>query len=62
MHTVATWLELAAHARSVADDMSDPTERTEMLDIVSNYERQARETVSYWEITRYFGAYPLWIW
>jgi hypothetical protein len=62
MHTVATWLELAAHARSVADGMSDPTERTEMLDIAANYEQQARETASHPEIARYFGACPSRTW
>ena len=42
MHTGATWLELASRARLVADSMSDPSERTAMLDIAADYEQQAR--------------------
>ena len=59
MHTVATWLDLAAHARSVADGMGDPTERAEMLDIAMSYEQQAHEEVaSHSASARYFGAWP----
>ena len=47
MHTVATWLDLAAHARSVADRVGDPTERAEMLDIARNYEQRAHEVASH---------------
>jgi hypothetical protein len=57
MHTVATWLDLAAHARSVADRVGDPTERAEMLDIARNYEQRAHEVASHVESARNFGAF-----
>ena len=62
MHTAATWLELAAHARTVADGILDRAERREMLDIAANYEQQAQESVFRPEPTLCFGAYPSRIW
>jgi hypothetical protein len=62
MHTAATWLELAAHTRAIADDILDWAERREMLDIAASYEQQAQETASHTEPTRYFGACPPLIW
>ena len=63
MHTAATWLELAAHARAVADSILDRAERRAILDIVvADYERQAQEASLGLEPARYFGAYssPVW--
>jgi hypothetical protein len=60
MHTAATWLELAAHARAVADSTLDRVERRAMLDIVvADYERQAQEASL---SARYFDIYssPIW--
>jgi hypothetical protein len=56
MHTIVTWLELAARARSLADEMSDLTERTEMLDIAASYEQRAGEIASSQAPTRYLGT------
>ena len=59
MYTAATWLELAAHSRSVADGMSDPAERAALMKIVASYEQQARQTTSSPpDITPYLGACP----
>ena len=60
MYTVATWLDLAARARSVADGMDDPIERAEMLDIVMSYEQQAHEVASHSESALYFGPCRRW--
>lgn len=62
MHTAATWLELASRARLVADSMSDPSERTAMLDIAADYEQQAQGTPSHPETALYLGAYQSRIW
>jgi hypothetical protein len=62
MHTAATWLELAAHTRAIADGILDWAERREMLDIAANYEQQAQETASHPEPTRYFGPFPSLLW
>jgi hypothetical protein len=63
MHTAVTWLELAAHARAVADSILDRVERRAMLDIVvADYERQAQEASLGREPPRYFGAYSSSIW
>lgn len=43
MHSAATWLELAARTRSLADGMSDLSERRAALAIVADYEAQARD-------------------
>jgi hypothetical protein len=59
MHTAATWLELAAHTRAIADDIPD---LAEILDIAANYERQAQEIAFHPEPTRYFGACPSVTW
>jgi hypothetical protein len=61
MHTAATWLKLAAHSRSLADGMSDPAERAELMKIVASYEQQARDCSSP-VITPYFGACPSFRW
>jgi len=62
MHTAATWLELAAHTRAIADSTLDRAERREMLDIVADYERLAQEASLCLEPARCFGAYPSRIW
>jgi len=45
MHGAAIWWELASRARSLADSMNDLAERRALLDVVTEYERQARGTV-----------------
>lgn len=63
MHTAATWLELAAHYRSVADGVSDPAEKAALMNIVASYEHQAREMTCYPPAsTPYFGACPSFRW
>jgi hypothetical protein len=58
MHPAATWLELAAHTRAVADSFLDRVERRAMLDIVvADYERQAQEASLGLEPARHFGIY-----
>jgi hypothetical protein len=39
---IARWLALAAEARSVADELTDPTARAIMLKIAQGYENLAR--------------------
>ena len=48
MHTAATWLELAANTRTIADSILDRAERCVMLDIAADYERQAQESSFAW--------------
>lgn len=62
MHNAATWLELAANARSHADGMTDPGERQSVLAQVADYERQARETASEAVPDQRFGISPCPIW
>jgi hypothetical protein len=58
MHTTSTWLDLAAHIKSLADKMTDPVERTAMLSVAAGYEQHAWEAVATPDFARRFGAYP----
>jgi hypothetical protein len=62
MHTAATWLDLAAHTRAIADSLLDRRARRAMLDVAAEYDRQAQETCLSLEPARCFGAYssPIW--
>jgi hypothetical protein len=62
MHTAATWLELAAHTRAVADGMSDHAERRAMLANVADYEWQAHVAAVQAEPGRPFGVYASRVW
>jgi hypothetical protein len=64
MHSAAMWLELAERARSLADGMADPTERSAALAIVSDYEMQARNAglASTAGSVAFSGAYPSRTW
>jgi hypothetical protein len=58
MHSAATWLELAAQVRSVADCLKDAASRQALLDIVAAYEKQAQELDSRAGAAWVFGEYP----
>ncbi len=58
MHGAATWLELAASVRVLADNMRDVAERRALLDVVAEYERQARGIGLAVVDAGWFGAYP----
>ena len=62
MHTAATWLDLAAHTRAIADRILDRATRRAMLEIVADYERQAHEAFLPLEPARCFGAYSSRVW
>ena len=57
MHGAATWLELAERARALADNMRDVAERLALLDVVADYERQARGAGLATVDAGWFGAY-----
>jgi hypothetical protein len=55
MHSTATWLELAATTRAMADELTEPADRRSMLDIVTDHERWASYDVTGIEPARWFG-------
>ena len=57
MHSTATWLELAAMTRAMADGLTEPADRRSLLDIVADHERWASHDVTGIEPARWFGAY-----
>jgi hypothetical protein len=62
MHTAATWLDLEAQTRAIADCILDRRARRAMVDIAADYERQAQEAYLPLEPARCFGAFssPIW--
>ncbi len=48
MGTAGTWLKLAAHARSIANDMRDPYSEKLMREIAWRYETLASRASSKW--------------
>ena len=57
MHSTATWLELAAMTRAMADELTELADRRSMLDIVTDHEWWANWNVTGIEPVRWFGAY-----
>jgi hypothetical protein len=55
MHSTATWLELAATTRAMADELTEPADRRSMLDVVTDHERWASYDVTGIEPARWFG-------
>jgi hypothetical protein len=56
MHSAATWFELAATSRAMADGLTEPADRRSLLDIAADYERLAHCDVTGIESARWFGA------
>jgi hypothetical protein len=56
MHSTATWLELAATTRAMADGLAEPADRRSLLEIAADYERSAHFVTTI-ESARWFGPY-----
>jgi len=57
MHASDTWQELIALTRSLADAFKEPTDRSAMLEVVADYERQAMDGSSVLAAARVYGMY-----
>jgi hypothetical protein len=54
MHSAATWLELAATSRALADGLAEAADRRSILDVVTDHERWASYDVTGIEPARWF--------
>ena len=55
MRSAATWLELAATSRALADGLTEPADRRSLLDIAADYKQLAHCDVTEIEFARWFA-------
>jgi hypothetical protein len=55
MHSSTTWWELAALARAIANELTEPADRLSMMDFVTDYERSASYDATGIEPGRWLG-------